>query len=269
MHSRQIRVDRPDAKLHVQCYGEPGTRAPVFFSHSILSSSAMWAAQVENLVQQGWHVICADTRGHGQSSTTSPQADMQTLVSDTVAILDALQLTQVHYVGLSLGGMSGFGLALQHADRLASILLCDARADAPPDVALPWDERIVTAQEHGCQALASATLERWFGKQFLESHPDIRKRLGDIAAATSINGFVACARAIQTLNYLPQVGNIRLPTTLIVGSRDGVLPQAMQQLAQRIDNSVYECIDDAGHLPNIDQPEAFDAALLRHLHRHG
>lgn len=268
MSFQQVSVGRPDATLNVQLHGRPGTRAPVFFSHSILSSSAMWRGQVERLQQQGWYVICADTRGHGQSSTTSPQATMETLVADTVAVLDALQLPQVHYVGLSLGGMSGFGLALQHAGRLASLCLCDARADAPPEVALPWNDRIAAAEQHGCQALAGATLERWFGQSFLQAHPATQTWLHEIAAQTSTPGFVACARAIQTLNYLPQVHDIKTPTTLIVGANDGVLPQAMQQLAQRIEGSAYECIADAGHLPNIDQPAAFDAALLRHLARH-
>jgi 3-oxoadipate enol-lactonase len=76
---------------------------------------------------------------------------------------------------------------------------------------------------------------------------------------------VRCARAIQGLDYLARVSEIALPTTLIVGANDGVLPQAMTEIHGRISGSVLVVIAQAGHLPNIDQPEAFDAVLMRHF----
>jgi 3-oxoadipate enol-lactonase len=82
-----------------------------------------------------------------------------------------------------------------------------------------------------------------------------------------VEGFVGCARAIQRLDYLPRVSQIQAPTTLIVGANDGPLPQAMADLQKLIPGSVLEVIADAGHLPNIDQPAAFEAALLRHFER--
>ncbi|CAM3479144.1 alpha/beta fold hydrolase [Paracidovorax anthurii] len=259
-------VSRPDADLAVHLQGDP--QAPVvFFAHSILSSSAMWTAQADLLAARGWRVVCADTRGHGASRCTGGHARMDTLVADTVAVLDALDISRVHYVGLSLGGMSGFGLALQHPDRLASLCLCDARADAPPEVAAPWDARIATARAEGCAALAMPTLERWFGTAFLQAHPDTAARLRAVAADTTVDGFVACARAIQSLDYLAGVDGIALPTTLVVGEKDGVLPAAMAELAARIRGAALEVIPGAGHLPNIDRREAFDTVLLHHLAR--
>jgi 3-oxoadipate enol-lactonase len=257
-------VRRPDAELHVQAHGPAGAPA-VYLAHSILSSSVMWQAQVQHLVQAGWRVINADTRGHGASRCETGEATMATLVDDTIAVLDALDLERVHYVGLSLGGMSGFGLGIHHADRLHSLCLCDARADAPPEVAAPWDERIAIAQREGCGALARGTLERWFGAAFLRAHPVVEETLTGMVSGTSTAGFVACARAIQSLDYLDQVGVIRTPTTLIVGANDGVLPAVMQDLQSRIAGACYTVIPAAGHLPNIDQAEGFNAVLARHL----
>ena len=192
---------------------------------------------------------------------------MSDLVADSVAVLDALQIDRVHYVGLSLGGMSGFGLGLQHANRLLSLCICDTRADAPPAFAAPWDERIAIAGQHGCHALALSTTERWFGKPFLEAHPSIAQQFQATAAATSIEGFTGCARAIQGLNYLAELARISLPCTLIVGANDGPLPLAMRDIQALIKGSEIVVIPDAGHLPNIDQPELFNAALFRHLER--
>ena len=83
--------------------------------------------------------------------------------------------------------------------------------------------------------------------------------------ATQVEGFVGCARAIQTLNYLPQAASIQAPTTLLTGANDGVFPQVMAGLCEVIPNAKLEIIADAGHLPNIDQPIAFNAALMRHF----
>lgn len=261
-------IVRPDAEIQAHVQGDP--RGPVIvFSHSILSSSVMWTAQAALLASRGWRTVCIDTRGHGGSRCSTDMATMDVLVADTVAVLDELDIAQAHYVGLSLGGMSGFGLAIAHSDRLASLCLCDARADAPPDVAAPWDARIATARSEGCAALAQSTLERWFGSEFMKSQPATAERLQAVAAATTVEGFVACARAIQGLDYLPDVDRISLNTTLIVGEKDGVLPTVMADIAGRISGSVLEVIPAAGHLPNIDQSENFNAALLRHLTRIG
>ncbi|WP_179403889.1 alpha/beta fold hydrolase [Burkholderia guangdongensis] len=239
----------------------------IVMAHSILSSSAMWAVQAEWLVARGWQVLRLDARGHGASLARRPPNTMSDLVSDTVAVLDALGLEKVHYIGLSLGGMSGFGLALHHAERLHSLCLCDARADAPPDVAAPWNDRIEIVEHEGCEALADSTLERWFGREFLERSPVVAASLREIAASTSTAGFIGCARAIQGLDYLHDVDRIEIETTLIVGENDGVLPAEMAKLASRMPRATLEVIAGARHLPNIDQPGAFNRALLGHFER--
>ncbi|WP_454727232.1 MULTISPECIES: alpha/beta fold hydrolase [Cupriavidus] len=258
-------VTRPNrGRIHVVREGDPAAPA-VFFSHSILSSQAMWDGQAAILVDRGWQVVRADIRGHGDSTADAPPSSMEELMADTVAVWDALDLARVHYVGLSLGGMVGFGLGIHHASRLHSLFLCDARADAPLEVATPWDARIEQARAAGCSALADATLERWFGLPFLAREPEIAARLRSIAASTSVVGFEGCARAIQGLNFLPDLSRIHTRTTLLVGANDGVLPEANRAIQRIIPHSRIEVIDGAGHLPNIDQPDHFNASLLRHL----
>jgi 3-oxoadipate enol-lactonase len=259
-------IPGPGGDIAVYLQGDAA--APVvFMTHSILSSSMMWEEQATILANEGWRVVRTDTRGHGASPAPKAPYAMKDLVADTVAVLDALQIARAHYVGLSLGGMSGLGLGIHHADRLLSLCICDARADAPPAVAAPWDERIAIAAKEGCGALAQPTIERWFGKAFLDAHPDIAQRFFDTAMATSAEGFSGCARAIQGLNYLADVGRISTPTTLVVGGNDGVLPQVMRELLAVLPDAVLAEIPNAGHLPNIDQPVAFNTALWRHLKR--
>jgi 3-oxoadipate enol-lactonase len=259
-----LRVQGPGGLIAVQAQG-PASGQVVLMTHSILSSSMMWIAQAALLADRGYRVIRADTRGHGQSEASAAPYTMQDLVDDSIAVLDGLKIERAHYIGLSLGGMSGFGVGIQHARRLRSLVLCDARADMTPAFAAPWDERIAVAHAQGCQALAQGTAERWFGAAFLQTHPAVANQFLSAIGSTSVAGFEGCARAIQGLDFLPQVSQITTPTTMIVGANDGPLPQAMQDLQTRIPGSRLEIIAGAGHLPNIDQAEAFNAALLRHF----
>ena len=261
------RVPGPAGQLAVQVQGDSG--APVvFMTHSILSDRTMWDEQAALLVAQGFRVVRADTRGHGESDAPDKPdgpCTMADLVADSVAVLDALGIASAHYVGLSLGGMSGFGLGLHHAHRLLSLCLCDARADMPAAAAAVWPERIATARQQGCAALAASTVERWFGKAFVDANPATAQRFLNSASATSAAGFIGCAEAIIGLDYLPRVGEIKTRTALIVGADDGPLPQALRDLQGLMAGATLDVIAGAGHLPNIDQPAAFNAALLRHL----
>jgi 3-oxoadipate enol-lactonase len=263
--AKQI-VQGPAGRIAYASYGNED--APlVVMTHSILTAAMMWHKQAELLADQGYWVVCADTRGHGESDASEPPYLMEDLVDDVIALLDGLSVKRAHFVGLSLGGMTGFGAGIEFSERLLSLCLCAARADMPESLSGVWDERIDLAAEQGTAALATATLERWFGKPFLEAHQELADAFRDTIAATSFRGFAGSARAIQKLNFLPEVHQIKVPTTLIVGSKDVPLPAEMKKLQDLIPGAQLELIEGAGHLPNIDHPDEFNAALLRHFKR--
>jgi 3-oxoadipate enol-lactonase len=264
MNNPTIRLIRgPSGDLAAHVLGSEGAPA-VLMSHSILAASMMWERQAALLANAGFYVVAIDTRGHGQSAAAPAPYTMDQLGNDTIAVMDGLGIDKAHYIGLSLGGMVGFGLGINHGERLQSMVLCDARADAPAPFAAVWDERIAAAKD-SCASLAESTTLRWFGAAFVAAHPDVAERFRDTIAKTPSAGFIGCARAIQGLNYLGNVDKIRVPVTLIVGANDQPLPEAMAHLQTCIPGAQLEVIPGAGHLPNIDQPDAFDAALLRHF----
>lgn len=257
-------VQGPAAPLSIRI-GNAGAADTILFNHSILTGSAIWHRQAMWLAAAGWRVICLDSRGHGQSGASPAPYAMDDLVRDNIAVLDALGIAKAHYVGVSQGGMTGFGLGIQHPDRIASLCICAARADAPVPFAAAWDDRIALVRDKGVDALAGPTAERWFGGDFLKEHPAIAEPLLACIRQTSAEGFIGCANAIQGLNYLDDVAAIRLPVSLIIGSRDEALLEPMRQLAKIIPHSNYTMIDGAGHLPQLDRPEEFDEALRWHL----
>jgi len=238
----------------------------VLFDHSILTSSAVWSRQALLLAGLGFRVLCPDMRGHGDSDSASASCTMDDLVADNIAVLDALGVERVHFVGVSQGGMIGFGMGARHPERLSSLFIVAARADAPAPFAAAWDDRIALVNsQHSVDSLARPTAERWFGTHFIESNSAVADVLIECILQTSADGFVGCARAIQGLNYLSDVSSIKVPTALVIGQRDTLLLQPMRDLAPILRHASLHEIEDAGHLPQLDQPDAFDAILRTHL----
>jgi 3-oxoadipate enol-lactonase len=257
-------VAGPAGRLALRIGGAAAAPA-LHLNHSILPTSAIWRWPARLLPDQGFRVVCLDTRGHGASDAPPAPYALEDLVADNIAVLDALAIDRAHFIGVSLGGMTGLGFALGHPQRLESLCVITARADAPAPFAAAWDERIDLARSKGVGALAGPTAERWFGRSFLEAQPDIASALLACIGETSVEGFVGCAQAIQGLDYLAGVGRIALPTTLVIGDHDEALLEPMRDLSRRIPNAAYEEIAGAGHLPQVDQPAATEAALMRHL----
>jgi 3-oxoadipate enol-lactonase len=260
----RVSVAGPAGSLSVRV-GGPVAGSAVLFNHSILTGSAIWRRQAASLAQRGYRVLCLDTRGHGQSAAPQPPYAMDDLVADNLAVLDALQVQRAHFIGVSLGGMTGFGLGSRHGDRVLSLCIVAARADAPAPFAAAWDERIALARDKGIEPLVKPTAERWFGAAFLTGHPETRDALIACIRETNSEGFIGCARAIQGLSYLDAAAQIRTPTTLVIGTRDELLLQPMKDLVPVVPGSRLVTIEGAGHLPQIDRPDDFDRMLDQHF----
>ena len=111
-------------------------------------------------------------------------------------------------------------------------------------------------------ALVPSTLERWFTPPFHASAPQVVARIGRIIAATAVDGYVGCAHAVATIDLTDRLAAIRCPTLVIVGADDKGTPPAMARtIAQAIAGSTLVEIPAAGHLANLEQPQAFNAAL--------
>jgi 3-oxoadipate enol-lactonase len=138
-------------------------RAPVVcMTHSLASDGGMWAEQVPGLLRAGFRVLRIDMRGHGGSDPVAGDYTMSALAGDVAAVLDALDISQVHYIGLSIGGMLGQAFALEYAHRLLSAMWCDTLPCSPAGAAQVWGERMKIVRDAGSLLpLADVTVERW------------------------------------------------------------------------------------------------------------
>jgi len=259
-----MRIKANDIYINYELSGKKG--APVVvLSHSLSSSLLMWNPQMDAL-NPYFQVLRYDIRGHGGSDAPSGAYTLELLAEDVIKLLDALDVDRVHFVGLSLGGMIGQSLALNDSHRLKSLSLCDTAAIVPTEAEPLWRERMDKARAKGMEALLDQTLERWFTPSFLKRNSKILALIRQQVLATPVSGYIGCAEAIRRLNYLERLSEIKVPTLITVGEDDPGTPVSVSvAMHEQISNSKLVILPSACHLSNVEQAEAFNAALLNFL----
>ena len=250
--------------INYELTGKKGSPV-VMLSHSLACSLVMWQPQMA-VLESAFQVLRFDTRGHGDSDAPQGAYSFEQLAMDAIGLMDALKIDRVHFVGLSMGGMIGQGLALDYADRLKSLALCDTAAIMPDETDPIWQQRIEAAGEKGLQGQVDETLERWFRPEYLQQNPPQVEMIRRQILATPVAGYIGCCEAIRRLKYLDRLSKITLPTLIVVGEEDPGTPVAASEaMHERISDSRLVVLPSARHLSNIEQSEAFNAALMEFL----
>ncbi|NIS59692.1 MAG: 3-oxoadipate enol-lactonase [Proteobacteria bacterium] len=262
-----MRVEVKGIQINYELSGKAG--APVvMLSHSLGSSLVMWEPQMRAL-ETYYQVLRYDTRGHGSTDAPTGSYTLQQLGEDAIGLVDALRRDAVHWVGLSLGGMIGQYLALNHSHRLRSLVLCDTAANMPKEGQAMRQERIETARNKGMRALLQPTLERWFTPPFLKQNSREVTLIRNHFLATEVTGYIGCSEAIKGLNYLDRLCEIKIPTLIIVGEDDPGTPvTASKAMHERIPGSKLVVLPSAAHLSNVEQADAFNRTVLDFLREH-
>ncbi len=253
----RITVQAAGAQLSAKVDGEAG-KPWLLLSNSLAADLSMWDDQI-GLFTRTHRVVRYDTRGHGASEAPEGAYDFPMLVADMVAVLDAVGAARADICGLSLGGMTALGLGLAHPGRVGRMLVCDARADAPEAFRTGWDDRIAVVAAKGTAGLVDGTLARWFTANAPQA---ARDRAAAMIGATPDAGYVGCARALQTLDYLRHLGGMTVPVTYLVGEEDmGAPPAAMEAMAAATPGGRLIRLPGLAHVPNMEDPAAFGAAV--------
>ena len=244
----------------------PADAPVVMLSNSLMSNFTMWNAQLPALTTE-YRVLRYDQRGHGGTTTTSGPYTIELLTDDAHALAQALNIERFHFAGLSMGGFSGQMMAFRHPQSVISLVLCDTACVMPPESL--WNERIRIAKTEGMLGLVEGTLGRWFTPPFHETGKAELERVKEMILGTGVGGYVACCEAIRDMFLCDRLGDIAVPTLVLVGEDDPGCPvSAAETLHAGIAGSELKIIKRASHLPNIEQTGAFNDALLDFLNRH-
>jgi 3-oxoadipate enol-lactonase len=242
-----------DAQMYYELLGDEG--APILvFSNSLGTSLAMWEPQVAAL-SQDFRILRYDTRGHGQSSVSPGAYTIEQLADDVVALLDEFEFEQVHFCGLSMGGMIGMSLAMRMPNRLRKLVLCNTAPKIGSSEM--WNTRIDAVRKAGVQSVVDGVLERWFTPTFRSSSPKAIDCARQMLLNTPVEGYAACCAAVRDMDARDSVAHIKVPTLIIAGTNDPVTPPADGYfMAERIAGAEYKELP-AAHLSNIEAPAAF------------
>lgn len=251
-------------RLHYRDDGDPGG-APVVFSNALGCDLTIWDAVLPHL-PPGLRLLRYDARGHGASEVPPGPYAMGTLIRDAEGLLDFLDVREAVFVGLSMGGMVGQGLAVKRLDLVRALVLSNTAAKIGTPA--QWDERIAAVEQGGVAALADALMERWFTRAFRDS-PEAQAIRAKLAAQDRVGYAASCAAISGTDFYTPTSG-LRLPCLGIAASEDGSTPpDLVRETVDLIPGARFELMRRAGHMAPVEQPEAYAALLTAFLREIG
>ena len=240
----------------------PDSAPALVFSNSLGSDLDLWQPQLTPC-SGAFRVIRYDQRGHGRSSAPPGPYTLDQLGRDAVAVLDAVGVPQAHFVGISIGGLTGMWLGIHAPERVSRLVLANTGAKIGTDET--WSQRIQAVRTQGLAAIADSVLARWFTPGFAAARPDVVASIRKTFVACPPEGYIGCCEALRSADLRDPVGSISLPTLIIIGSFDQSTPPALgQELHSRIaDSSLVELA--AAHISNVEQSDNFTQAILGFL----
>lgn len=257
-------------------YLDRGTGPVLLLGHSYLWDHRMWAPQIERWAQR-YRVIATDVWGHGGSGPPPAGADLDLLADHHAQLLRRLEVPRCAVIGLSVGGMWGLRLALDHPDMVAGLVVIGGAANAEPEASKARYDgllRAVAAAGAIPPPVREQIVPGFFSPASLKDRPELAQALDtDLAAilAERIPGVVALGHLVfgrdDIVGQLPQ---LTVPTLIGVGADDVYRPVPEAELmATAMPNAHLTIWPDAGHIANLDQPDLVAAGIEAFLDRIG
>ena len=263
----------PTAKINgINIYYEShGTGFPLVLAYGIGGNTTEWEPQIP-VFSRSYRFIVWDPRGHAQSESP-PNADQYTqevFAQDLEGLLDHLRIDRAYVGGLSMGGGIATRFAILHPERVAALLIFDSFSssglETPPETRQMREEIIRLTETEGMSAVAEFAMK---------NNPNISQtallgneqenRVRQMYLALDPVGYAHSTRMILNAVFSASLlEGIEVPTLVIAGQEDGALP-ACHFIHEKIKGSKLVVIPEAGHLSNLDQPVAFNHAVLEYL----
>ncbi len=240
----------------------PDDAPALLFINSIGTTRALWDRQAARL-RGACRVIRYDARGHGRSSTPAGDYTLEQLGRDAAAVLDAVGAPTAHVCGISLGGLTALWLGLHRAARVNGLILANTAARIGS--LEMWAERIALVEGPGMPAVADRAMGTWFTPEFHAREPETVAAFRAMVAGCPPTGYLGCCAALRDADLRDDVARLRGPVLTIAGTRDVATPPAgVEFIRDRVPGASLVAFDVA-HLSNVEQSDAFTAAVASFL----
>jgi len=252
----------PQIRVRVQ-----GEGPPVVLSHALGLDLTMWDALAERLAATNT-VLRYDHRGHGGSAKPAGPYALHDLVDDAARVIREWGRGPVAFVGLSMGGMVGQGLAVEHPDLLRGVVLANTTARYPEAAAAGWAARIAAVEQGGMAAVAEVVVERYLQPAFRAAHSDAAAALKAQLLRADAAGYVAACHAVANVDWQAGLAAVHTPALVLAGALDQGATVAMaEDLASRIAGAELQVFEAASHLSVEEEPDRFHDAVAAFLAR--
>ena len=248
------------APLH---YTERGTGVPLVLLHAFPFSSAMWLTDAERLAATA-RVITPDLPGFGRSPRLA-EPSISAMAAAAAGLLDGLGIREpVVVAGLSMGGYVAFEFLRQFPARVKALGLFSTKA--APDSPEQRESRLKLAgqlAQSGIEVLLQTSVPKLLGPTTVSRRPAVAAEVERAVRAASVDGIIDALRAMAARrDSQPLLASIACPTLVVAGSEDRVIPIAESEaMAKAIPGARLEVIPAAGHLVNLERPDAFQSAV--------
>ena len=235
-------------------------RPALMFANSLGSDLRIWDDLAERLLGQ-CKIIRYDHRGHGLSDAPPPPYSAEDLAGDVVALLDHLEIRQAALCGVSVGGLIAQAAAVKYPERVRALILSDTGVRIGSIES--WQQRIEMIQAAGVASIEKMTMERWFSARFRERRPADVRGYANMLRQTSLDGYIGTCNALRDGDLRDAVKKIHSPTLVLCGAEDSATPPELgRDLARLIPGAKFSLIEDAAHLPCVEQPTAMAERML-------
>lgn len=251
--------------LHCRLEGTDGP--PVVFVNALGTDLRIWDPLVVHFADR-YSILRYDKRGHGLSDAPASPYRIADHSRDLERLLEHFNIDRVIVIGISVGGMIALELAARNPERLAGLVLCDTGAKIGDSNF--WNTRIQAIRERGLPEIAHDILKRWFTPSFAERQPAAYRGYHDMVSRTPEVGYVATCAAIRDADLHAVLGSIEPPALVLCGAGDVSTPPNLgRALADALPDARFELIDEAGHLPCVEQPNALATRINEFLQELG
>jgi 3-oxoadipate enol-lactonase len=234
----------------------------VVLSHALGCDLSMWDGVAAQL-SRAHTVLRYDHRNHGASEVLPGALRIETLAQDAAELIRREAGGEpVHFVGLSMGGMTGQALAVRHPELLKTMVIANSAAHYPEQA--PWHARVETVAARGVAAIAPGAVSRWITPAWAATPEgaEAAKKLHDVLVRTDAQGYIESCNAVAAIDFRESNHRIAVPTLVIGGLQDEATPMAMSQaMASAIPHARLQTID-AAHLSAVERPVEFAQLLI-------
>jgi 3-oxoadipate enol-lactonase len=243
---------------------QAGQGQPVVLLHAFPLTADMWQPQLD-AVPHGVRLIAPDLRGLGESSGP-PAVSVDDHAEDVLALLRHLNIERAVIGGLSIGGYITFAIHRRAAQRFRAVVLADTRAEADtPDARKAREQMKQDVREKGPVAAADGMLPKLVSPRALTDAAlaPVVTHVREMSLRNNAEGIINALDVLKTRpDSTPMLEQITAPTLVIVGADDQATPVALSNaMHEKLTVAEKVVIPDAGHVSNLEQPAAFNAAL--------